>query len=128
MTSYEDLMNMAKEASKNAYSPYSKFSVGACILMSSGRVYSGCNFENASYGLSICAERNAIGTAIANGDREIKAIAIYSPNVDDCTPCGACRQVIYEFKSAEGTDVITEVMEELVIHPIDELLPGGFSL
>ena len=128
MTTYEELMNMAKEASKNAYSPYSKFSVGACVLTESGNTYKGCNFENASYGLCICAERNAVGTAIANGDREIKAIAIYSPNVDDCTPCGACRQVIYEFKDADGTDVITEVMGELVVHTIDELLPGGFSL
>ena len=78
MATYEELIEKAKEASKNAYAPYSDFRVGACVLMESGNIYTGCNFENASYGLSICAERNAIGSAIANGETKIKAIAIYS--------------------------------------------------
>ena len=127
MATYDELIEKAKEASKNAYAPYSDFRVGACVLMESGNIYTGCNFENASYGLSICAERNAIGTAIANGETKIKAIAIYSPNMYNCTPCGACRQVINEFKTDE-TVVITVAADKLITHTIDELLPGGFTL
>lgn len=128
MTDYKYLMDKAKEVSANAYTPYSKFNVGACVLAESGNIYTGCNFENASYGLSICAERNAIGTAIANGEKKIKAVAIYSPNMENCSPCGACRQVIYEFKSDEGVVVLTELNGEIISHSIDDLLPGGFSL
>ena len=128
MTQYDILMKKAKEASKNAYAKYSNFKVGACVLTDKDNMYTGCNFENASYGLSICAERNAIGTAIANGERHIKAIAIYSPNMDNCTPCGACRQVIHEFRTADGVDVITELNNENIVANIDELLPGGFTL
>jgi cytidine deaminase len=124
----EDLIKLAEEASKNAYAPYSKFPVGACVLAESGKTYIGCNFENASYGLTICAERNAVGTAIANGEKKIKAIAIYSPNMQNCTPCGACRQVLAEFQSAEGLDVITKSDDGLRIHKLTELLPEGFEL
>ena len=127
MTNYEELLKRAKEVSKNAYAPYSKFNVGACVLAESGNMYVGCNFENSSYGMSICAERNAIGTAIANGEKKIVAIAIYSPNKDNCSPCGACRQVMDEFKSKKGLEVITEEKGEPVIHTIEELLPGGFE-
>ena len=125
---YEELLNLAEEASKNAYVPYSKFSVGACVLCESGKTYTGCNFENGSYGLTICAERNAVGTAISNGERKIRAIAIYSPNMQNCTPCGACRQVLMEFKSDEGLDVITKCDDGIRIHTIDELLPETFVL
>ena len=125
---YNTLMEKAIEASKNAYIPYSKFPVGACILTGNDKVYTGCNFENASFGLTICAERNAIGSAIANGERTIKAIAIYSPKRDNCYPCGACRQVLHEFKSENGIDVILKNGNELVIHKIEDLLPGGFNL
>ena len=128
MTEYRELIEKAKEASNMAYAPYSKFHVGACVLTESGNIYTGCNFENASYGLSICAERNAIGTAIANGDKKISAIAIYSPSMENCFPCGACRQVIFEFKSDRGVDIITESKGNLVINKIDEILPGGFTL
>lgn len=127
MVSYEELVEKAKEASKNAYAPYSDFRVGACVLTEKGNIYLGCNFENASYGLSICAERNAIGTAITNGETKIKAIAIYSPNMDNCTPCGACRQVINEFKTDE-TVVITVAGDKIIVKTIEELLPGGFEL
>ena len=125
---YQNLMDRAKEVSKNAYIPYSQFAVGACVLTENGNSYTGCNFENASFGLTICAERNAIGTAIANGERKIKAIAIYSPNGDNCFPCGACRQVIYEFQTDEGVDVITEVNGELKVYKLNDLLPHGFNL
>ena len=125
---YQTLMDRAKEVSKNAYIPYSKFAVGACVLTENDKVYTGCNFENASIGLTICAERNAIGSAIAEGEQKIKAIAIYSPNSDDCFPCGACRQVIYEFQPEYGVDVITEVNGELKVYKLNELLPHGFNL
>jgi len=125
---YEELLECAEKASQNAYVPYSKFSVGACVLCESGKTYTGCNFENASYGLTICAERNAVGTAIANGERKINAVAIFSPNMQNCTPCGACRQVLSEFKSDSGLDVITKCADGIRVHSIDELLPETFVL
>ena len=122
------MMEKAIEAAKNAYVPYSKFPVGACLYCDNGKLYTGCNFENSSFGLTICAERNTIGTMIADGGKKIKAIAIYSPSMDNCTPCGACRQVIHEFQTDEGTDVITKIGENLKIYKLDELLPEGFLL
>jgi len=128
MINYDYLITKAKEVSEKAYAPYSNFRVGACVLTDNDNIYTGCNFENASYGLSICAERNAIGSAIANGEQKIKAVAIYSPNMEDCTPCGACRQVMLEFKSKDGLIVLTEQEGNIISRPIDELLPGGFTL
>lgn len=125
---YEKMIELAEQASKNAYAPYSKFPVGACVLTESGNTYCGCNFENGSFGLTICAERNAIGTAIANGERKIKAIAIFSPNMQNCTPCGACRQVIHEFRSESGVDIITKNNDSIQIHPLATLLPECFEL
>lgn len=125
---YEELIKLAEEASKNAYVPYSKFPVGACILTENDKIFTGCNFENASYGLTICAERNAVGSAIAAGERKFKAIAIFSPNMQNCTPCGACRQVLSEFQSDNGLDVITLCSDGIRVHTINELLPEGFVL
>lgn len=126
---YKELLNKAKEVSKNAYVPYSKFKVGACVLTEDGSTFCGCNFENASYGLTICAERNAIGTAVANGHTKIKAIAIYSPNEDNCAPCGACRQVMTEFRvDNDDMDIITEVNGEPVIYKLSYLMPESFKL
>lgn len=123
----EELMEKAKEASKNSYSPYSKFPVGACVLTETGKTYCGCNFENSSYGLTICAERNAIGSAIVDGERKIKAIAIYSPKMDNCTPCGACRQVLDEFGD-DNTEIIVKIGDNLKIYTLNELLPERFIL
>lgn len=125
---YEKLMQKAIEVSNNAYAPYSKFPVGACLLTDSGQIFTGCNFENSSFGLTICAERNAIGSMITAGEKRIKAIAIYSPNMENCTPCGACRQVINEFQTPEGTEVITKIGNDLKIYKLPELLPEGFVL
>lgn len=125
---YRELLEHAKEASKNSYSPYSKFAVGACLITTNDKIYSGCNFENSSFGMTICAERNAVGTAITDGERRIKAIAIYSPNQKHCYPCGACRQVLNEFKAEEGLDVITEGENDIEISKLADLLPEGFNL
>lgn len=125
---YNMLMDKAIEASKNAYIPYSNFPVGACVLTDNDKVYCGCNFENASFGLTICAERNAVGSAVVDGEKKIKAIAIYSPKMEICYPCGACRQVLHEFASANGLDVILKNGEEFVVYKLEELLPGGFNL
>ena len=125
---YEEMIKSAEEASKNSYSPYSKFAVGACVLTENNKIYTGCNFENSSFGLTICAERNAIGSAIADGERKIKAIAIYSPNMNNCTPCGACRQVLNEFKSDNGIDVIVKIKDGIKVYTLAELLPESFNL
>lgn len=125
---YNILLEKAREVSKNAYAKYSDFPVGACVLAGSGKTYTGCNVENASYGLTVCAERNAIFNAVANGEKEIKAVAIYSPKMQDCFPCGACRQVIFEFQKHGEIDVITEAENGYKIHKINDLLPEGFML
>ena len=125
---YSNLMEKAVEVSRNAYVPYSKFPVGACVLSENNKIYTGCNFENGSYGLTICAERNAIGSMIADGEQKIKAIAVYSPDMSNCTPCGACRQVIKEFQISASCDVIVKNGDELKIYKLDELLPESFTL
>lgn len=125
---YKELLEKAREASKNAYAPYSKFPVGACVLADSGKTYVGCNVENASYGLTICAERNALASAIANGEKNFTAVAIYSPEMQNCLPCGACRQVIFECQKDKTLEVITEFEDSYKVHNINELLPEGFKL
>jgi cytidine deaminase len=91
------LEKSARAAASRAYAPYSLFPVGASVLGGTGRVYSGCNVENASYGLCNCAERTAIFSAVAAGEKAIKAVAVYTPTPLPTAPCGACRQVINEF-------------------------------
>ena len=130
MKTNEELLNIAKEASEKSYSPYSKFPVGACVLYENGNVFSGCNIENASYGLSLCAERNAISTAIASGETSnIVKIAIYSPKSSKCYPCGACRQWLQEFEKGQDIQIILEDDNaELLVYGINELLPYSFNL
>ena len=126
---FEQLMNRAKEASKTSYSPFSRFAVGAAVLTASGKIYEGCNVENSSFGLTICAERCAIFKAISEGERVIRAVAIYSPNADSCYPCGACRQVMYEFQgNNEEISVVTENMGNLDINKLSYFLPCGFRI
>lgn len=125
---YKSLMDKAKEASKMSYSPFSKFAVGAGVLTKNGKVYSGCNIENSSFGMTICAERCAIFKAISEGEKEIVAVAIYSPNEDDCYPCGACRQVMYEFQGENEIEIITEDKGKLNIKKLSDFLPYGFKI
>src|SRR5215216_8151059 len=91
------LEQTARAVAKKSYSPYSKFRVGTAVLAGSGKIYSGCNVENASYGLCNCAERTAIFSAIAAGERKLRAVAVFTPTPTPTMPCGACRQVINEF-------------------------------
>src|SRR5271163_5197603 len=95
----EKLLKRARAAMKSAYAPYSKFPVGAAILLKDGRIFTGCNVENSSYGLTICAERNAVFAAVAASARkpEIVAVAVVNHRGVPCSPCGACRQVLAEF-------------------------------
>lgn len=125
---YELLMNKAKEASKYSYSPFSKFAVGAAVLMSNGSIYTGCNIENSSFGMTICAERCAIFKAVSEGQKEVLAVAIYSPNEDDCYPCGACRQVMFEFQGENEISVITESQGNLITRKMSDFLPYGFRI
>jgi cytidine deaminase len=120
------VMDAARDASRNAYAPYSNFRVGAAILTEGGQIHAGCNVENASYGLAICAERNAAATmAFANpGDREIRRVAVFSPDAAPCFPCGACRQVLREFGCKE---VVVEEAAGVRSYPFDEILPYSFS-
>jgi cytidine deaminase len=122
----ERVMAAAREASKNAYAPYSNFHVGAAILTRGGALHAGCNVENASYGLAICAERNAAATMVfANpGDREIRLVAVFSPDASPCFPCGACRQVLREFGCKE---VVVEDESGLRRYPFEEMLPHSFG-
>jgi cytidine deaminase len=120
------VMDAARDASRNAYAPYSNFPVGAAILTEGGEIHAGCNVENASYGLAICAERNAATTmAFANpGDREIRLVAVFSPEAAPCFPCGACRQVLREFGCKE---VVVEEASGLRRYPFEEILPHSFG-
>ncbi|MEM8828858.1 MAG: cytidine deaminase [Cyanobacteria bacterium P01_G01_bin.19] len=125
----EKLIEAATMALAKAYAPYSKFRVGAAVLTSTGKIFAGCNVENASYGLSMCAERNAIANAIIGGGRDtikIKAIAVTNSQQVFCSPCGACRQVIWEF--GQDAEVIFWGGRGWQNSSIRELLPEGFIL
>ena len=121
----ERLVREAREAATRAYAPYSEFTVGAALLGASGKIYAGCNVENASYGLTICAERAAVFHAVSQGEQQFLAMGLSVPGAG--SPCGACRQVLYEFApdlklfiGSESGETIREVL-------VQELLPGAFG-
>ena len=118
----------AKQAAGRAYAPYSKFTVGAAILTDSGKIYSGCNVENASYGLTNCAERTAIFGAVAAGEKKLRlrCVVVYTPTAAATAPCGACRQVIYEFGPQARVISICDGQQQVDVS-IDALLPGAFG-
>lgn len=120
----EELIAFARQARSMAYAPYSHFLVGAALLTRSGKVFTGANVENASYGLSVCAERVALFKAVSEGEREFEAIAVVTEG--GCTPCGACRQVLSEF----GLDmrvIVADLQGNWTEWRLEELLPASFS-
>ena len=125
---WEMLLRAARAGARNAHAPYSEFRVGAAVLTSGGEVFSGCNVENASYGMTNCAERTAIFSAVAKlGPKVVvKAVAVVTERDVPCAPCGACRQVIYEF-GPEAT-IYFRGPNNWVECPITDLLPFGFRL
>lgn len=123
------IIEAARSASSRAYAPYSNFRVGAAILTADGAVYAGCNVENASHGLAICAERNATARMVTDTsdaeDLRIRLVAVASPDAAPCFPCGACRQVLREFGCEEV--VVLDVTGEPRRYPFSEILPHAFG-
>src|SRR5215208_3218472 len=123
-----ELLTRARAAAAHAYVPYSHFPVGAAALSSHGSIYAGCNIENASYGLTICAERAAVSSAISAGHRQIVAVAVSAPKVSHTTPCGTCRQFLNEFKPAKiDMAIILDDREAGEVVWLDDLLPRAFG-
>ena len=129
-TLYQSLMEAAVAAREFSYSPYSGYRVGAALLGKSGRIYTGCNVENAGYTPTNCAERTAVFKAVSEGEREFTAIAVVGGAGDTidpaCTPCGVCRQVLAEFCAAD-TPVILGSPDQLRVLTLGELLPFAFT-
>jgi len=122
----EKLAERARDASRRAYMPYSRFAVGAAVESATGRQFSGCNVENASFGLTICAERNAVFQMVAAGERELVRVVIYTPTPEPTSPCGACRQVLFEFGPDAEVVSVCDGEGELRT-TVRELLPRGFG-
>lgn len=119
-----ELIAAAAAARESAYVPYSGFAVGAALLASNGTVYTGCNVENASYGLTVCAERNAVFHAVVSGARDFLAVAVVTAN--GVAPCGACRQVLAEF-SPTMTVITSDMAGNRRVYTLSELLPDAFG-
>jgi len=122
----ENLIEEAKKARQMAYAPYSHFKVGAALLTKSGAIYTGCNVENASYGLTICAERTALFKAVSAGEREFTALAVVTDLEDPASPCGACRQTLSEFAYRMPV-ILANTNGKVVETSLAELLPRAFS-
>lgn len=128
---YKELIKIAEEARAYSYCPYSGFSVGAALLSRNGRVFTGCNIENAAYGPSNCAERTAFFKAVSEGVTEFSAIAIIGGKRNEkgqfCAPCGVCRQVMAEFCKEDEFDVVLGDEKEFRVYKLKELLPESFG-
>lgn len=132
MKEYKELIRLACESRKKAYAPYSGFLVGAALLTRDGRIYTGCNVENASYPATNCAERTAFYKAVSEGAREFSAIAIVGGPAgqeicDFCAPCGICRQVMREFCDPSFTILLAKTVDEYQVYTLEELLPVSFG-
>ncbi len=129
---YQLLLDAAVEASSHAYTPYSHFKVGAALLTTDGKIYTGCNIENTSYSATNCAERTAIFKAVSEGCTDFKAIAIIGHKENEplqfCPPCGTCRQVLAEFCEPDFEIVLMNDAREIKVFSLAELLPEHFSL
>lgn len=129
---YSDLVRAAFAARENAYAPYSDFLVGAALLAQNGKVYRGCNVENAAYGPSNCAERTALFAAVCDGARQFSALAIVGgargcAAFSECFPCGVCRQVLVEFCPPDFPVIVARAPNDFMVHPLCELLPHAFG-
>lgn len=123
----EQLINQAKAARKNAYTPYSAFPVGAALLAHSGEIYTGCNIENAAYPVTCCAERVSIFAAVAQGETTFKEMAIIADTPRPVSPCGSCRQVMSEFFDADTVIHMANLNGDITTASIDKLLPFSFD-
>ncbi len=123
----EDLLAAAKTAWQNAYAPYSKFQVGAALRSESGTVYKGANIENASYGLARCAEQSAIQAMASDGERKLTEVVVYTEDEPPATPCGACRQILFEF-GKDATVYLVNHLDAVKVYKVRDLLPDGFEL
>lgn len=123
----DKLIKLAKESSVNSYSPYSNFPVGACVISGEGDLYHGSNVENASFGLTVCAERNAIFKAVNSGVTSIDVLVVYTPTSEPISPCGACRQVLSEFSNKDTKVVCVCDGDNQVTFLLDDLLPNSFK-
>jgi cytidine deaminase len=121
-----DLLEIAKKARENAYAPYSNFKVGAALKTKSGKIYTGANVENSSFGLSMCAERIAIFKAITDGEREFEKMVVVADTKDVVSPCGACRQVMSEFGNFKV--ILANMKGKTQTTDVNSLLPGAFNL
>ena len=127
MNNTQKMLDLAKESSLNAYAPYSKFCVGACILTNSQKFYCGCNVENVSFPVGSCAETGAIAAMVAGGDTTIKEILIYAPSKELIYPCGACRQRIAEFADSDTLVHLADANGIQKTYHINDLLPYSFK-
>lgn len=121
----EELIEQAKAYRENAYVPYSRFKVGAAVVTGTGKVYGGCNIENSSYPVTNCAERTAIFKAVSEGEKELSALAVVADTDGPCAPCGACRQVIAEFRIPKI--IMANMKGAVKVVTLEELLPFAFS-
>jgi cytidine deaminase len=123
----DQLLVEAKKAREKAYVPYSKFHVGAALLTTDGKVYHGCNIENAAYSMCNCAERTALFSAYAEGNRNFEMLAVVADTERPCPPCGACRQVISELCPGDMKVVLTNLKGDILETTVEDLLPGAFT-
>lgn len=123
---HKNLMKIALEYRERAYVPYSKFKVGAAVLFESGKIYGGCNVENASFGATNCAERTAIFKGVSEGETKIKAIAEVGSSEEITYPCGICRQVLCEFGDEDMVVILGKSEDDYIVTDIKSLMPGAF--
>jgi len=123
----EELIELARQVRELAYAPYSKFKVGAVVECRDGRIFTGCNVENSSYGLTMCAERNALAKAVSEGGRDFIRMAVIADAHAPVPPCGACRQVISELCGKQTEIVMVNLRGQIETHTVNELLPEAFD-
>lgn len=122
----EKLLGKAREMAGRAYAPYSKFHVGAAVIDANGEVYGGCNVENASFGLTVCAERHAVGLAVSEGAAKLQAVCVFAPVETFTYPCGACRQVLHEFNPQMEIHLLKDNGEHMATR-LDKIFGAGFD-